>query len=173
MHSVLHADDPPHRLALGVAIGMFVAFTPTIGLQMVLAAFIAWLLGGNKVITAPIVWISNPATMVPIYYWCYFVGRKILHEPGRDAAWWAEFRHPPAGWLPGISFYWSKFIDIAAPLWVGSLLVASVLAYASYYLSYYAIRYYRLRRWGQLTPPLAMRGAKSPSPAKNAGSPAP
>ena len=72
-HNVLHADDPPHRLALGAAIGVFVAFTPTVGLQMMLTVSLAWLLRANKVIGLPVVWISNPATLVPIYYSCYVV----------------------------------------------------------------------------------------------------
>ena len=67
LHDILHADDPPHRLALGVAIGMFVTFTPTVGLQMVLVGVLAWLLRANKLVGLPVVWLSNPATVVPIY----------------------------------------------------------------------------------------------------------
>ena len=36
VYRILHADDTPHRLALGIALGVFVAWTPTVGLQMVL-----------------------------------------------------------------------------------------------------------------------------------------
>lgn len=43
-HNVLHADDPPHRLALGAAIGVFVAFMPAVGFQMMINFFLAWLL---------------------------------------------------------------------------------------------------------------------------------
>ena len=49
-HSLLHADDPPRPLALGMALGMFVAFTPTFGIQMVLAGFLCWLLRANKAV---------------------------------------------------------------------------------------------------------------------------
>lgn len=157
IHSLLHADDPPHRLALGIAIAMFVTFTPTIGLQMVLAVCLAWLLRANKVVGIPIVWISNPATAVPIFYLCYRVGRTILGTAGVGAAWWAELMHPPSGWWEHVSFFWHRFMEIAAPLWVGSLVVALVIGYLSYYVSYYAIYGYRMRRWGQLLPPAQMR----------------
>jgi hypothetical protein len=153
IHHVLHADDPPHRLALGIAIGIFVAITPTVGFQMALAVFLAWLLGANKVVGVPIVWITNPATMIPIYYYCYVVGRFILrHEPVR-ARWWRELARPPEGWWEGVVFYWQRFTHIAVPLWVGCLLVATILGYLSYRISLSIICTYRMRRWGSLIPP--------------------
>ena len=57
----------PHRLALG----LFLAWTPAIGLQMLA-------LRANVVVGIPMVWISNPVTMGPIYLWNYLLGRKIL-----------------------------------------------------------------------------------------------
>jgi uncharacterized protein (DUF2062 family) len=156
-HKMLHADDPPHRLALGVAIGMFIAFTPTMGFQMLLVVFAAWLLRANKVVGLPIVWISNPATMVPLYYWCYLVGRVVLGHEGIGRHWWKELAHPPHGWWTGITFYWSRIMDIAAPLWLGSVMIGFIAAYVSYYAVYHGVCMYRMRRWGQLTPPLASR----------------
>jgi len=155
IHHVLHADDPPHRLALGIAIGVFVAFTPTVGFQMVISVFLAWVFRANKAVGPPIVWITNPATMIPIYYSCYVVGRLILqHEPVR-ARWWRELAHPPEGWWEGVVFYWQRFTHIAVPLWVGCLLVSTILGYISYRISLSAISAYRMRRWGQLVPPSA------------------
>lgn len=155
IHHVLHADDPPHRLALGIAIGVFVAFTPTVGVQMVLSVFLAWLLKANKAVGPPIVWITNPATMIPIYYSCYVVGRFLLQiEPVR-ARWWRELARPPEGWWEGVVFYWQRFTHIAVPLWVGCLLIGAILGYISYRVSLSVITAYRLRRWGSLVPPSA------------------
>ena len=153
MHSVLHADDPPARLALGAAIGVFIAFTPTFGFQMLLVVFTAWLLRANKAVGLPVVWISNPATMGLIYYPCYVVGRTLLGRHVIDHQWWSELKSPPAGWWPAVEFYWSRIVEVATPLWLGCLLVAICLAIPTYYGVYHAIRLYRLRRWGQLTPP--------------------
>jgi uncharacterized protein len=152
---ILHADDPPHRLALGGAIGMFVACTPTIGFQMIISVFIAWLLRANKAIGVAVVWISNPATFVPIYYFCYVVGRTMLRRETVHHRWWAELAHPPPGWWDGIAFYWSRLMQIAVPLWVGCIVVGVLTAYPTYYILYVTIRAYRLRRWGQLVPPSA------------------
>jgi len=153
VHNVLHADDPPHRIALGVALGMFVAFTPTFGAQMVLVVFLAWLCRANHAIGLPLVWISNPATMVPIYWFCYKVGERLVGQGSITKQWWGELRHPPADWWPAMSFYWGRVWEIAGPLWVGSLIVAAVLGYVSYLVIYHVVRFYRLRRWGQLLPP--------------------
>jgi len=159
-YQLLHADDPPHRVALGVAIGMFVAFTPTVGFQMVLVIFFAWILRANRAAGLPVVWISNPATMLPIFYGTYWVGRVILRQPHKGDAWWERLYSPPPGWWPTVKFYWTEFAEIAAPLWLGSIIVALALAVPSYLVTYYGIRSYRLKRWGTLTPPPSVRKAK-------------
>ncbi|MEM7475171.1 MAG: DUF2062 domain-containing protein [Planctomycetota bacterium] len=160
VYRVLHADDPPHTLALGIAVGMFVTFLPLIGFQMMISFFLAWLLRANKVVGVPIVWISNPLTLVPIYYPCYVVGCKILGmEVVSDkwdvinAEWDLLLTEASTRWIDKVRFWWDILVDSLAPLSVGCLLVASLAAVVSYYISLFAIRKYRLRRWGQLMPP--------------------
>lgn len=80
-HSILHADDTPQSLALAFGIGMFVAFTPTIGLQMVISGLIAWILRINKPVAIAVVWISNPITTVPIFVPCYLLGALLMGQP--------------------------------------------------------------------------------------------
>ncbi len=146
VHNVLHADDPPHRLALGVAIGMFVAITPTGGVQSVLVVLLAWLLGDNKVVGLPLVWISNPATAVPIYYPCYRLGHTILGGESVTRDWWRELAQGPISKAQSVEFYWSRLMQVIEPLVVGSLIVASVLAVVSYAMTYHLIvKFRRLR----------------------------
>jgi uncharacterized protein len=151
VHQVLHAHDPPQRLALGIAVGVFVGFTPTVGVQMPLCFFLAWLLRANKLVGLPLVWISNPATMVPMMYCCYLVGRRMLNLDAVSYAWWDELTHPPSAdrW----QFYWDRLLQIALPLWLGSLVVGGLAAVIFYYISFWLICSYRLRRWGHLMPP--------------------
>ena len=152
MHNILHADDPPHPLALGIAIGLFVTFTPTIGLQMILVVFLAWLLKANKLVGIPIVWISNPATFVPIYFPCYVLGRRMLGAAPKSREWWGEFRCPPEGFLAKMDFFWSRIWEIVAPLSVGCLLAATFFGVVGYFLSYSVIYTYRMKRFGTVTP---------------------
>ena len=140
---------------MGVAIGVFITFTPTVGIQMILTVFIAWLFRANKLVGLPIVWISNPATVVPIYYGCYWLGRWLLNYPEIGKEWWNQLLEPPSGWWASVVFYWERLWEIAAPLWLGSIVIGLGLAYPSYLLVYFTIRTYRLRRWGQLVPPSA------------------
>ena len=60
---------------------MFIAFTPTLGVQIVLALFIATLINVNRPAAAVTVWITNVATMVPIYTFNYWVGSLIFSGP--------------------------------------------------------------------------------------------
>ncbi len=146
IHGVLHADDPPHKLALGIAVGVFVAFTPTIGAQTVLAVFFAWLLRANKAVGIPVVWLSNPATFVPIFYPCYRLGSWLIEQPGKGRTWWKELAHPPPGWWEGIEFYWGRTMEIWMPLWLGSLIVATVMGIVTYFVTRGMIVTYRRGR---------------------------
>lgn len=160
MYKVLHADDPPHRLALGIAVGMFVTITPLIGFQMMLSVFLAWMLRANKLVGIPLVWISNPFTIIPIYYPCYRLGCALLGEKVVNEKWsqlgteWKELLADPATtWSNKVKFWWEGLMDFITPLCLGCLVVATVMGVLSYYVSLFAIRSYRLRRWGQLMPP--------------------
>jgi len=85
IYRVLSINDSPHRIALSVAIGIFITWTPTIGLQMMLTIALCFLLRANKLVGVPFVWISNPLTILPIYGPNYWVGCKILGHPPTEA----------------------------------------------------------------------------------------
>jgi len=150
VYRVMHVDDTPHRIALGVAIGIFVAWTPTIGLQMVLTLVLSVLLRANKLVGLPFVWLSNPLTVIPIYYPSYRLGRWMLgsHAAAPDfekiftveGTWWGEI------WLNRIHAWWTASWHAFWPLWLGSLVVATVLGVATYFILYRLIVLYRLRR---------------------------
>ena len=79
---ILHTDDTPSRIARGAAIGIFVAWLPLIGLQMLLTLGLSFILRANKLVGLPVVWISNIFTLGPIYYPSYLLGSAML---GSDA----------------------------------------------------------------------------------------
>lgn len=151
VHNILHADDPPHNLALGIAVGLFVALLPLIGIQMGLALGLAWLIRANKAVAVTLVWISNPLTMVPMYYPGYWMGCKLLSMPvgGR----WAELLQSNESASVKLKVFMDNLQDFAAPLFLGTFLLATLVGVLSYYAALAIIRSYRLRRWGQLLPP--------------------
>jgi len=68
----------PHEISLGIAIGVFVALTPTIPFHTVLAVALAALLRGSKLAAALGVWLSNPLTIPLFYYGSYRLGKFAL-----------------------------------------------------------------------------------------------
>ena len=81
MHWALDFRGRPHQVALGVALGVFIAFTPTFGIQMAMAVIFATFLQANRAAALAGVWISNPLTMVPMYLGAYYLG--LLFMPGQ------------------------------------------------------------------------------------------
>ncbi len=67
-------NGDPHYVALGMAIGVFVAITPTIPFHTILAVTLAVLLKASKPAAILGVWISNPLTVLFLYFACYKTG---------------------------------------------------------------------------------------------------
>ncbi len=144
---LLRANDTPHRLALGVAIGMFVAFTPTIPFQMMLTVLLSYLFQSNKAVGLPVVWITNPATVIPIYLPQYLLGCFLTGASPEDVD-WNVLIQDHGGFWQYCAAAWGFMEQIFIPLWVGSLFVSTILAFVSYYLVKVAVVKYRERRYG-------------------------
>ena len=154
MHTFLHADDTPRQIAMGAAVATFIAFLPIVGIQTVVAIALAALLRVNKAICVPIVWITNPATLVPIYSGCYWVGRFVLGQAGHS-----EF-DPEQSLLGPLARHqgWGRFLraefwhdlgrmllELQLDLWVGCALVGLVLGTVAYFVVRWAVVKYRER----------------------------
>jgi hypothetical protein len=146
IYRVLSLDDTPHRIALGVGIGFFVTWTPTIGLQMLLIVALSTLLKANKFVGVPFAWISNPLTLVPVYGPNFLVGRWVL---GGGYS-WKEFTHaigkvlgPELSWIGKVGAWWSAMWEVFGPLWVGSIFVGALLGAIVYALTYYGVIKFR------------------------------
>src|SRR5215211_4036795 len=79
---LLAIDDPPERTALAFTIGIFIAFSPFLGLHTIMATVIAFAFRFNKVAIYTGTFINNPfLTLVPIIIASYAVGAFILGRP--------------------------------------------------------------------------------------------
>ena len=74
IEKVKKLNGDPHYVAFGMAIGVFVAMTPTIPFHTILAIILAILLNASKPAAVLGVWVSNPFTVVFLYFACYKVG---------------------------------------------------------------------------------------------------
>jgi hypothetical protein len=68
----------PHYIAVGMAVGVFVAITPTIPFHTAIALALAFMLRGSKAAAVIAVWVSNPVTIPVFYLGSYKVGNFIL-----------------------------------------------------------------------------------------------
>ncbi|MCK4708470.1 MAG: DUF2062 domain-containing protein [Gammaproteobacteria bacterium] len=104
-----------------IAVGLFCAVMP-IPFQMLLAALAAILFRVNILIAVPTVWVSNPFTIPPIFYFCYQVGVMILGTAS------GEFHFE-------LTFDWlvTELQSIWRPFLLGCLVVASGSAFIGYF----------------------------------------
>ena len=134
-------DDPPHKLALAFALGVFVAFSPTIGMHIVSCFLLAWIFRVSKVVVLSASFINNPWTVVPLYGFCIWFGIKIT---GADA---------PVPHIAWNELTFSTVYFVLKPyLWsfiVGTLVLGTAAAVLSYFAFYWAVRRYRRREKNQ------------------------
>lgn len=133
MRYILMLDDTPHSVALGTAIGVFIGLTPTVGIQMILVMLLAAATGRlfqfNRVAALLAVYISNPLTMVPLYWFLYWVGTWFVpgHRSHSDLK-ELDF-HNSEEWWNTIS---TLFVDFGTPLLVGTAIVATIGGLVTY-----------------------------------------
>jgi uncharacterized protein len=151
LFSILREKDPPHKIALGLALGIFVGLLPIMGVQMATVTLIALPLRANLKAANAAVWISNPFTFIPMYYFNYRLGLRFFS--GREVA-WSEFRQVM---IDASNWHWDSIKesfhnlvdmgkDIMIPLWTGSAILAVFFGLCTYVVSYYYVVGYRSRK---------------------------
>ncbi len=78
---VIKLRSSPRSIAGGLALGTFIAFTPTVGVQLILAFVAATVFNMNRPAAMIPVWITNPITVAPIYTFCYWLGATVWGGP--------------------------------------------------------------------------------------------
>lgn len=71
-------SDSPHAVAIGFAAGVYSAVTPFLGTHMIMAALIAWAIGGSIVAALLGTFVGNPLTYPVFWYSTYEVGNLML-----------------------------------------------------------------------------------------------
>jgi len=133
---LLRLQDSPERIALGIAIGVFINFTPFLGFHTIMALLAFFVFPINRFATIVTVWVNTPWT-VPFFL-------ALDYQLG--------------SWLLGIKVDWQAFNfdnlsslmalgqEVFLTLMTGGMLLGIVCAIAIYYPSLYLIRLYRHRR---------------------------
>ena len=137
MGQLLHIDDTPERTAAAFAFGVFIGFSPFLGLHTILGIVLAFLLNVNRVAVLLGVYSNLPWFLAPYYAITTTMGAMMTGH------------HIPPGFKSQItalfelslfhSEFWHRLITILKPLLipyaVGSTLGALILACVSYPLA--------------------------------------
>ena len=145
---LLALDDPPERTALAFSIGVFVAFSPFLGLHTILATLIAFAFRFNKIAIYTGTFVNNPfLTLAPIIVASYAVGAVLLGRPLRIPPEGMELlRHPRP--FSGSYYHqiFSQSWQLVEPFAVGGMVLSVVCSLAAYPITLWALRAHRRRQ---------------------------
>ncbi len=138
-----HLTDPElwkwnkRTIAKAFAIGLFCAFLP-MPAHTLLGAILAVMFSANILLSILIVWVNNPITMVPIYYFTYKLGASII---GIEMDLDFEF---------SFSYLMENFGNTTLAMWIGGIITSIISAIMGYFAiiaiyKYRAIK--RVKRW--------------------------
>jgi uncharacterized protein len=109
--------------ARGVAVGLFIALTPTVGIQTLLLAGICMLSRANFLAAFAVSWVANPFTIGPLYWLFHQIGESVFKVLFGGV--WAL----PGAFVDGVG---DELLFTA----IGSLLVAVPAAIAGYWITH-------------------------------------
>lgn len=131
----------PQAIAGGFSLGLFLALTPTIGVQIILAVFLATFLKVSRPAALISVMITNPVTVPPIFTFNYWVGSFFFDGPSvgevyrhfiKIAAEMAKLNIWEVG--AQLKAFAATGQDMLIPLVFGSMVVATFFGILSYTL---------------------------------------
>ena len=123
---LLHLQDPPHRTALAFGIGVFIAFSPLLGLHTVMAIVIAFAFGLNRVAVLAGAWINFWA-LAPCYAFGTLIGALMLGVDTSDLN--------AIDWSQGMGALTSTIGTLFWPIMLGNTVLGAVAAVPAYTLS--------------------------------------
>ena len=129
----------PREIALGFALGLFIAFSPTMGIQIAIAVFLASIFKWSKISAALAVQITNPLTAPFIYGLTYRLGAQFLGLEN-------SFKLGDQIRLETILEMFGRAPGIFGAMTLGGILVGLPAAGAGYFIAYGIIRRYRTRQ---------------------------
>ena len=150
---LLTLDDPPERTARAFAIGVFIAFSPFLGLHTIMATLVAFIFRFNKIAIYSGTFINNPVlTLVPIIIASYAIGAFILGQPLRISPEGLDLLKEPH-LLTGD--YYRKLVregsEIVWPFTIGGTVLSVVCSAIAYPVTFWMLRKRRQRKAQKIT----------------------
>lgn len=135
---LLQLDDTPHRIALAFGIGIWIAFSPLLGLHTVMALGTAFAFRLSRAALLLGAYVNNPWTIAPLYLAGTALGCALLgvSTEGLESIEWSHH---------GAAFYRELLAHLRPYLWpyvVGN----TVLGVLGGLAGYFALRAFLSRR---------------------------
>jgi len=80
LKQIIYGEKSTKKLALSFAAGIYIAFSPYLGLHNVMIFVFSWIFRLNTITTFTIAHINNPITTVPVCGICYMFGKWLLND---------------------------------------------------------------------------------------------
>jgi len=150
---ILKLRSSPRAIAGGLGVGVFIAFTPTIGIQIFLAIIVATICNVNRPAAIVPVWITNPVTVAPVYSFNYWLGSLIW--PGPPLSEVSKMFVDIGRALTHLDFWdimepiiamYHMSDEILIPLMIGSIVIGLVLGFLTYIISLKLLSFFFFRR---------------------------
>ena len=147
MRKLLHVEDTPERTALAFSIGVFLGYSPFLGLHTLGAIGIAFLFRLNRVAMLLGAWTNTPWWIVPYYTVATWVGMWVIRVKIDGTVLKEIFR---SGVNEGFfsSGFWGRIVSqwgFLASFILGSSILAALFGLAAYPLSLKLIKMYHFR----------------------------
>jgi len=124
-----------YSVARAFSVGLLCAWIP-VPFQMVLAAGGAILFHANLPLSVTLVWLTNPATMPPLFYFAYKLGAWILSVPPR-----------PFNFQLSLQWLLSAIDDLWQPFLLGCLICGILSAIIANVAIRLIWRYFTVKNW--------------------------
>lgn len=132
---VLGLSDTPHRTALAFALGVFIAFSPALGFHTLLALFLAWIFGLNRVAVLFGAFVNNPWTFTPITITSTWFGIELCCKAQNI---------PRINWeVLTFSTLGSQLKSYLFPFVLGSTILGLIFGLIAYFFMYGLVLQYR------------------------------
>jgi uncharacterized protein (DUF2062 family) len=158
MYRVKRLPDTPHKISMGLAIGVFSSFTPFFGLHFLVAGLLGYLLKGNIIAAIFGTFFGNPITWPFIASFSVNLGQIILGQKvtsfeaffenfvvAAEASWQGMktiFGYGESDWELVYSFIKELFL----PYFIGGFVLGLATAVVSYFVLRPIIYAYKVAR---------------------------
>lgn len=123
-YKVVRLDDPPEKIARGIAIGVFMGIFPTFGVGIILSIISAYILKANRAAAVLGSFIMNPLT-IPFFWTLSSIVGSVIFWENRELLMSNIKNH---NFLNGMGWAYVVFL-------VGNLVVSTTFSAASYFIT--------------------------------------